>query len=467
MTIRYLLLLSMMSTIFIVVSCSNTENDAAKKDTNSADETEDVIADDGAEDDSDINEDNVSDENEDDNYRTDLGNLEIWIGGTVIVEEDKVMVEGESNLLPGSNITSSGESDDWAVIDYQDSAEVEEDGSFYFEFPGRDSDIEVTLSLSTASEQVIDHYGEHLEKATGNQVYQTSEEGKYSAAYTFDIDTRKAMPYSIDLETPDWSNVPDDYGDTDVWMEVDATTEHNYLYFEGKSNLLEGSYITGNITDPNDLPSSAWSSSNAQVNPDGSFQLRIHYWDIREGMQMHFEFDPDNNNWDNILETYGEEGENLAGDLVEKKDDGEKYLKLSIDLDGPEISAPEDVDLTLEDEEIKMQVPDDLLFDFDKSTLKSDAKETLDEISEDLNELSSDVDIQVNGHTDNQGEANYNMNLSEERAQAVADYIKEHSDLESLTIDIQGFGDTKPIASNKNEDERKKNRRVEIIINPK
>src|SRR5699024_2394270 len=125
---------------------------------------------------------------------------------------------------------------------------------------------------------------------------------------------------------------------------------------EGKSNLLEGSYIKGHITDPDDLPSSAWSSSHTRVNPDGSFQLKIHYWDLREGMQMHFEFDPDENSWDDIRDTYGEEGEKLAGDLVKKKDDGEKYLKLSIDFDGPEINAPKDVDLSLEDDEIKMQV---------------------------------------------------------------------------------------------------------------
>jgi len=319
----------------------------------------------------------------------------------------------------------------------------------------------------TGSDLVTDHYGENLENATGNQVYKTDTAGEYEASYTFDIDTRKAMPYTIDLETPDWSDVPDDYGDTDVWMEVEATTKHNYLYFEGKSNLLEGSYITGNITDPNDLPSSAWSSSNTEVNPGGSFQLRIHYWDIREGMQMHFEFDPDNNSWDSILDTFGEEGENLEGDLVRTKDNRGKYVKLSVDLAGPEIDAPENVDLSLEEEEIKMQVPDDLLFDFDKSKLKPEAKETLDEIIEELSELSTDVAIQINGHTDSTGEADYNMNLSEERAHAVADYMKENSDLDSETMEIQGFGDTEPIASNENEEEREKNRQVEIVINPK
>lgn len=464
MTIRYFLLLVMMSTILIIVGCSNSEEETIENDEDNTEETDDASTPNEGTDEPEIDEADASDEEDD--YRADLGNLEIWIGGEVIVEEDQVIVEGKSNLLPGSHIASSGVTDTFASTDLQDSAEVEEDGSFYFEFPGRESNVDVTLSLSTGDEQVVDHYGEHLKDATGNQVYETSEEGEYSAEYTFEIDTRKKMPYTIDLETPDWSNVPDDYGDTDVWMEVDATTKHNYLYFEGKSNLLEGSKISGNITDPNNLPSSAWSFSDAHVNPDGSFQLQIHYWDIREGMQMHFEFDPDNNSWDNILDTYGDDGENLEGDLVEEKDNNGKYIKLSVDLDGPEISAPKDVDLSLDEEEIRMQVPDDLLFDFDKSDLKSDAKDTLDEIIKDVNDLDTNVDIKINGHTDDQGEADYNLSLSEDRAQSVADYIEEQNDTDSLTLDVEGFGDTEPIASNKNEDEREKNRRVEIIINP-
>lgn len=466
MRVHYLLLLAIVGVFLFTVGCSNTEDKTTEDNSEEADAAAEDENSDGKQENKSENDKNDQD-TDDGDYRSDLGNLEIWMGGEVTVEEDRVIVEGESNLLPGAKISSSGVSDNWASTDYQDQAEVEDDGSFYYEFPGRESDIEVTLSLSTANEQVTDHYGEHLEKATGNQVYQTSDEREFSAQYTFDIDTRKAMPYIIDLETPDWSDVPDDYGDSDIWMEVDATTKHNYLYFEGKSNLVEGSYISGHITDPEDLPSSAWSSSNTRVNPDGSFQLQIHYWDLREGMQMHFEFDPDNNDWDHVLDMSGEKGEKLEGNLVEEKDNGDQYIKLSIDFAGPEINAPKDVDLTMEEEEIKMQVPDDLLFDFDENKLKSEAKETLDEIIEDLSDLGSEVDIQINGHTDNQGDADYNITLSKERAEAVAEYFSENSDLDSSMMSIEGLGDTEPIASNKNEDDRQKNRRVEIVINPK
>lgn len=182
---------------------------------------------------------------------------------------------------------------------------------------------------------------------------------------------------------------------------------------------------------------------------------------------MHFTFEPTSNSWENVVDAYGDEGEKLTGDLVKTNDDGSKYAQLSIDLATPDMDPPEEVDLSMEEEEIKMQVPDDLLFGFDESQLKSEAQVTLDGIIDELRELPDGTVIQINGHTDNVGEDEYNLNLSEERAHAVADYLNEHSNLDTLTIQIEGFGATKPIASNEEENGREKNRRVEIVINPK
>jgi len=134
-------------------------------------------------------------------------------------------------------------------------------------------------------------------------------------------------------------------------------------------------------------------------------------------------------------------------------------------LDAPDLNPPEEVGMTVE-EEIKMQVPDDLLFDFDESALKKEAKETLDAILEDLADLEEGTVIHINGHTDNVGESDYNMNLSEERAHAVWDYMQEHGKVDALDVHIKGYGDTKPIALNEEEEGRSKNRRVEIVINP-
>ncbi|NAP01602.1 OmpA family protein, partial [Halomonas sp. MG34] len=126
-----------------------------------------------------------------------------------------------------------------------------------------------------------------------------------------------------------------------------------------------------------------------------------------------------------------------------------------------------DVGLTVEDEEVKIPMPDALLFDFDESTLKAEAKETLDDVMKDLQKLDENTEIQINGHTDNVGDPDYNLNLSKERAEAVWAYLEKSVDVTGLDVQIEGFGDTKPIASNKEEDGQERNRRVEIVINPK
>ncbi|GAA1074041.1 hypothetical protein GCM10009576_099230 [Streptomyces rhizosphaericus] len=112
-------------------------------------------------------------------------------------------------------------------------------------------------------------------------------------------------------------------------------------------------------------------------------------------------------------------------------------------------------------------MPDDLLFDFDESSLKEDAKATLDDVIKDLQKLEDNTKIQINGHTDNVGEADYNLKLSKERADAVWAYLKENGEVSGLDVEIEGYGDTKPIASNKDEEGQERNRRVEIVINPK
>ncbi|RSL34208.1 OmpA family protein [Salibacterium salarium] len=136
----------------------------------------------------------------------------------------------------------------------------------------------------------------------------------------------------------------------------------------------------------------------------------------------------------------------------------------SYDITVPEISVPDvTVNWNNEKEEVKMEVPDHLLFDFDESTLRDDAESLLEEISGELEEY-EDADVAVNGHTDDQGDASYNQTLSEERAEAVKDYFLEQDNISSFDYTTEGFGESEPIVSNDSEENREKNRRVEIII---
>ena len=73
------------------------------------------------------------------------------------------------------------------------------------------------------------------------------------------------------------------------------------------------------------------------------------------------------------------------------------------------------------------------------------------------------MEIEINGHTDNVGGDEYNMQLSKDRAQSVADYLEKHG-TDAKRIHVQGFGKTMPVADNDTEEGRKKNRRVEFVI---
>ena len=101
-----------------------------------------------------------------------------------------------------------------------------------------------------------------------------------------------------------------------------------------------------------------------------------------------------------------------------------------------------------------------VLFDYDSAEIKSEAYPMLNKASNILKK-NSEVNFQVDGHTDSKGPAEYNMKLSKKRANAVKEYlISKGVDAKRLTI--KGFGVTKPAASNDTKEGRAKNRRVEL-----
>ncbi len=101
-----------------------------------------------------------------------------------------------------------------------------------------------------------------------------------------------------------------------------------------------------------------------------------------------------------------------------------------------------------------------VLFDFNKSKIKPEAQPMLDEAVAIL-EKNPEINVAIDGHTDNTGPAAYNMTLSEKRAKAVMGYLVDKGvNAERLTM--KGFGLTKPAASNDTKAGRAKNRRVEF-----
>jgi outer membrane protein OmpA-like peptidoglycan-associated protein len=104
----------------------------------------------------------------------------------------------------------------------------------------------------------------------------------------------------------------------------------------------------------------------------------------------------------------------------------------------------------------------DVLFDFNKYTLKPDAREKLAKVSGILLAYPG-LKLQVEGYTDNVGTDDYNQKLSEQRADAVRDYLASQSVKEG-NITAAGFGKSDPIADNSTSQGRAENRRVQLVV---
>lgn len=106
---------------------------------------------------------------------------------------------------------------------------------------------------------------------------------------------------------------------------------------------------------------------------------------------------------------------------------------------------------------------DSILFDFNDSKLKTDAETAVAKIAEILKKY-PDREIRVSGHTDNIGKKEYNKKLSEERAKAVLHSLVDNYKMDEKHISFKGYGDDAPIVPNDSEENRHKNRRVEITL---
>lgn len=101
-------------------------------------------------------------------------------------------------------------------------------------------------------------------------------------------------------------------------------------------------------------------------------------------------------------------------------------------------------------------------FNFDSSTLTSTAKENLNAVAEVFLDF-PDTTLMIEGHTDNVGNDEYNMNLSRERANAVVHYLVTRG-VTKNRFTVKAFGETAPRFENDTKEGQAKNRRVEIGI---
>lgn len=104
----------------------------------------------------------------------------------------------------------------------------------------------------------------------------------------------------------------------------------------------------------------------------------------------------------------------------------------------------------------------DVLFDFDRATLRSGAQQNLYRLVTFLND-DPERELLIEGHTDSVGSESYNLDLSQRRAQSVRDFLASNG-IAASRMAVRGFGKARPIASNESDAGRQQNRRVEVVI---
>ena len=116
---------------------------------------------------------------------------------------------------------------------------------------------------------------------------------------------------------------------------------------------------------------------------------------------------------------------------------------------------------SLEANSLLITLDSGVLFDVDKYDIRPEAQETLNQLAKLLTEAGITA-FEIDGHTDSNADDDYNQTLSENRANSVKAYLKAQG--VSAEITTQGYGESRPVATNETAEGRQQNRRVEIII---
>lgn len=105
-----------------------------------------------------------------------------------------------------------------------------------------------------------------------------------------------------------------------------------------------------------------------------------------------------------------------------------------------------------------------VLFKFNSSQLTDDARQQLDQLGSSKMGSMKRYFVAIQGYTDKIGDAQYNLELSRRRAEAVQTYLVAQHNIPVYRIQIVGLGKDKPVNDEKTRDDRQKNRRVEVTI---
>jgi len=112
--------------------------------------------------------------------------------------------------------------------------------------------------------------------------------------------------------------------------------------------------------------------------------------------------------------------------------------------------------------EKKIELKQTVYFDTNKATIKSVSFKLLDEVAQAMQDNPT-IHVEIQGHTDSQGDDDFNLKLSQRRAESVRDYLVKKK-VAADRMAPKGYGEEVPIADNRTNDGRAQNRRVEFVI---
>ncbi len=176
------------------------------------------------------------------------------------------------------------------------------------------------------------------------------------------------------------------------------------------------------------------------------------------------------------LKVYTEEVDDKNGYTVALPSDKKhKSYTINVTVEGyvvytetVDVSGNKEIDKNIELEKVKVVISnviilDHVYFDYDKAHIKDESRPELDSALMYLN-ANPEIKIEIEGHTDNVGSADYNLKLSQDRANSVRDYLISKGFDPKRILKVTGFGNTRPLVQGDSEDAKSKNRRVEFEL---
>jgi outer membrane protein OmpA-like peptidoglycan-associated protein len=160
----------------------------------------------------------------------------------------------------------------------------------------------------------------------------------------------------------------------------------------------------------------------------------------------------------------------ITGESREMKAESRPVVGVNLGVEGKAVDISgllRDLNAEVRGKEVRIALSADVLFDFDKADLRTEAEASLGKVAAVLKSYPK-ATATIEGHTDSKGDGTYNQKLSERRAESVRKWFAAHGVI--LRMTTQGFGAKRPVAPNAKRDGtddpdgRQKNRRVEIVV---